>query len=64
METKNREKMLLIAVGVCVALWMANFLIVTPLSSSWSARQEEIKKLKSTIRQRTYHHCLGPFHRV
>jgi hypothetical protein len=49
MEPKNREKMLLMAVGACVVLYLANLLIVSPLSNGWSARQDEIKKLKSTI---------------
>ena len=50
METKNREKMLLIAVAVCVGLYLVNLIVITPLSSSWSARQDKIKDLKNTIR--------------
>jgi len=49
METKNREKMLLIAVAVCGGLWLLNFLLISPLSNSWSARQDKIKELKTTI---------------
>lgn len=49
METKNREKMLLIAVGVCVGLLLVNYLVISPLTSSWSARQDKIKELRNTI---------------
>jgi hypothetical protein len=50
METKNREKMLLIAVAVCVGLYLLNLLLISPLCASWSARQDKIKQLKDTIR--------------
>lgn len=49
METKNREKMLLMVVGVCVGLWLVNYIVISPLSSSWSARQDKIKELRNTI---------------
>jgi hypothetical protein len=49
METKNREKMLLMAVAVCVGLWLVNYIVVSPLSRSWSARQDKIKELRTAI---------------
>ena len=50
METKNREKMLLILVGVCVALYVVNAVIITPLTNSWKARQVRISELEREIR--------------
>lgn len=50
METKNREKMLLIVVGVCVGLYLLDLIVISPLCDSWSARQDKIKQLKTTIR--------------
>jgi hypothetical protein len=47
METKNREKMLLIAVAVCVGLYLLNLLLISPLCTSWSARQDKIKQMKT-----------------
>ena len=49
METKNREKMLLIAVAACVGLYLVNLLIINPLYSGWTARQANIAKLRETI---------------
>ena len=49
METKNREKTLLIAVAVCVGLYVLNLILITPLYNAWSGRQEKIKDLKKTI---------------
>jgi hypothetical protein len=49
METKNREKMLLIAVAVCVGLWVVNMVIINPIITSWKARQTKIAELEGTI---------------
>jgi hypothetical protein len=49
METKNREKMLLITVAVCVALYVVNAIIINPLIKAWSSRQTRIADLQSTI---------------
>jgi hypothetical protein len=49
MENKNREKLLLIATAVCVALYLGNMLIIDPLIDSWHSRTAEIKKLKTDI---------------
>jgi hypothetical protein len=49
METKNREKLLLMATGVVVGLWLLNLLVVSPLIDSWHSRSAEIAKLKEQI---------------
>jgi hypothetical protein len=49
METKNREKMLLITVAACVGLYLVNYLIINPLYTAWKDRQETISKLTGTI---------------
>jgi len=49
METKNREKLLLMATGVAVALWLLNLLVISPLIDSWHSRSDEIDKLKKNI---------------
>ncbi len=46
METKNREKLLLIATGAVAALWLLNLLVVSPLTASWHSRSDEIARLK------------------
>jgi hypothetical protein len=50
MENKNREKMLLIAVGVCVALWVLNYVVITPVFHAWKTRQAKITDLRDTIK--------------
>ena len=49
METKNREKLLLIATGTVAALWLLNLLVFSPLIDSWHSRSGEIAKLKQEI---------------
>jgi len=49
METKSREKLLLIAVGACAVLWLLNLLVVSPLTNAWHSRSDEIVKLKKEI---------------
>jgi Tfp pilus assembly protein PilO len=49
METKNREKYLAIAVGVCVGLLLLNVVVFTPLTSNWKARQAKIADLRKQI---------------
>jgi hypothetical protein len=49
METKNREKILFIAVAVGVGLLVLNYLVYNPLAASWSSRQENIKSLRAQI---------------
>ena len=49
METKNREKLLMIAAAACAALWLFNLLVLSPLTNSWRGRSEEITRLKKQI---------------
>jgi hypothetical protein len=49
METKNREKLLLMLTGACVALWLLNLLVLSPMIDSWHSRSAEIDKLKTDI---------------
>jgi hypothetical protein len=49
MEAKNREKLLMIAVGACVALWLLNLLVISPLMDGWHSRSDEIDQLKKEI---------------
>jgi len=49
METKNREKLLLIGAGAVAALWVLNLIVVSPLIDSWHSRSAEIAKLKENI---------------
>ncbi|HEY3861106.1 MAG TPA: hypothetical protein VGO59_04395 [Verrucomicrobiae bacterium] len=49
METKNREKLLLMATGVVAGLWLLNLLVISPLIDSWHSRSAEIAKLKQNI---------------
>jgi hypothetical protein len=49
METKNREKLLLMATGACVGLWLLNLLVLSPLIASWHSRSDQIGKLKRDI---------------
>jgi hypothetical protein len=49
METKNREKLLLIVTGTVAVLWLLNLLVFGPLIDSWHGRSGEIAKLKKEI---------------
>ncbi len=49
MEPKNREKLLLMATGACVALWLLNLLVISPLIDSWHDRSAEIDKLTKEL---------------
>jgi hypothetical protein len=53
METKNREKLLLIATATVAALWLLNLLVFGPLIDSWHSRSDEIAKLKKEIAEGT-----------
>lgn len=50
METKNREKMLLIIVAVAIGLYLLNVILISPLSDSWTTRRKTIADLKDKIR--------------
>jgi Tfp pilus assembly protein PilO len=49
METKNREKLLMIVAAACVALWLLNLLVISPLIDGWHSRSAEITRLKKQI---------------
>jgi hypothetical protein len=49
METKNREKLLLIATGAVIVLWLLNLLVISPLIDSWHSRSGEIARLRKEI---------------
>lgn len=49
METKNREKMLAIVVGVCALIWVGNLVVFRPLVESWHARSDQIARLQKQL---------------
>ncbi len=49
METKNREKLLLIATGGCLVLLLLNWLVISPLIASWHRRSDRIAALRKSI---------------
>jgi len=49
METKNREKLLLIWTGVAVVLLLLKLLVVSPLIASWDNRSERIAALRKSL---------------
>jgi hypothetical protein len=49
METKNREKILAIGAGACVALWLLNLLVISPMTNAWHSRADRIAALRKSI---------------
>jgi hypothetical protein len=49
MEPKNRERLLLMLTGACLAVWLLNLLVFSPLIDSWHSRSDEIDKLTKNI---------------
>ena len=49
METKDRQKMLLITAAAGLALLVANSVIIGPLQSGWVSRNKEIATLKQSV---------------
>jgi Tfp pilus assembly protein PilO len=49
METKNREKLLLIATGGCLVLLILNWLVISPLTASWHHRSDRIAALRKSL---------------
>jgi Tfp pilus assembly protein PilO len=49
MENKNRERLLLILTGAALFLLVLNWLVLTPLASSWRGRSEHIADLRKRI---------------
>jgi hypothetical protein len=48
-KIKNRQQLLIIATFAVVALFAADKIILTPISSLWSARSKEIAKLRTDV---------------
>jgi Tfp pilus assembly protein PilO len=53
METKNRERLLMIGAGMCAGLWLLNLLVISPLIDGWHSRSAEITGLKKQISEGT-----------
>ena len=49
METKSREKILLMATAACAGLWLLNLLVFTPLTNAWHSRSDRIASLRKSI---------------
>jgi Tfp pilus assembly protein PilO len=49
METKNREKLLLIVIGGCAALWLLDVIVISPLFGVWDAREKTIADTRKKI---------------
>jgi len=49
MKVENRQQVLIVAVVVAAALLVGNSLIYEPLSKWWSARSEQITKLRTQV---------------
>jgi hypothetical protein len=49
METKNRQTILLIAVGAGVVLWLGDSFLLEPMVASWHARADRIAQLRQQV---------------
>jgi hypothetical protein len=49
MESKNREKLLMIGTATVAGLWLLNLLVFGPLIDSWHSRAREIADLRKKI---------------
>ena len=49
METKNRQKVLLIVVAAGILLWLCDSFAFEPLIASWHARADRIVKLRQQV---------------
>ena len=49
MQTNNRQRLLLIAAGAAVALFLGDKLLLTPLFNAWDARAAHIVELRKQI---------------
>lgn len=49
METKNREKMLLIWTGAAVVVLLLKLLVISPLIASWHGRADRIASLRKNL---------------
>jgi hypothetical protein len=50
MKTTNRQRTLIIATGLVLAIFVGEKLVYTPLSNLWKSRNEEIAKLEKQIK--------------
>lgn len=49
MESKNRERLLLIITGGCLLLLVLNWLVISPLKACWQRREDRIASLRKSI---------------
>lgn len=49
METKNRQKLLIILVAIAVALFVGDRIVFEPLVAGWKSRDKEIAELRSKL---------------
>src|SRR5262245_29566225 len=49
MKIENRQKTLMIFAGVCLGLFVGNFIIYEPLKKNWDTRAEKIRKLRQDV---------------
>jgi hypothetical protein len=49
METKNREKLLLIGVGLCLFFLLFKWLVISPLIATWDRRSDRIAGLRKSL---------------
>lgn len=50
MQIKNRQQLLIIVAGTVIGLWIADALILTPLTGSWKARSVRIAELRDKVK--------------
>jgi hypothetical protein len=48
-QIKNRQQLLLIVAGVIIGLYLADRLVLTPLTKVWKARSERITQLRKQV---------------
>jgi hypothetical protein len=60
MEIKNREKILAIALGACVGVWLLNVLVLKPMIQSWHDRSDEIARLTRQLGENRQLLARGP----
>jgi Tfp pilus assembly protein PilO len=48
-DSEKRKRLLYIVAAVCIAAWVADTLVVTPLTDLWSARSARIQELRQDL---------------
>ena len=51
METKIRERKLLLGAAICIGLLFADRVLITPFLSFWTTRTERIEELETSLRK-------------